>query len=417
MLSEADTHLIAAAVDGELTAEQDRAFRALLAASVEAARLYNSLKDDRNRLAALPRRKAPKQLHANVLARIQPATPSERRRLTRTRRGLFRPIATAASLLLAVGAGAYWLATDPQPHNFTTKQIQQLPKDGLALTPRPDKPISFKPDEDEGPTVEPETPMPPPTAVVKQNPPSKETSPELGTNPQDIHAAPTFGSDVKAFARVDVKLPLLLTFADLAHEDSQASLRERLARDPATRIDLFAKDTAKAVEALTQSGNAVKLHVIIETIAAERMKRKMPSTWVLFTDALTAAEATKWLAATADTEAKAESPSAKVFVAAHVLSAGALEQKEAQLLAAFDLGLGKKPTEPNAHISAKTIDQVTSAMQKNDAAKPAILLTYLPPLARVHPALSKDIKQYHELKKDRKPGAVPVMIVIRQSNG
>lgn len=421
MLSEADEHLITAAVDGELSAEQDRAFRALLAKTGDAVRLFQALQRDRARLAALPRSMAPKRLHADVLARIKPATSSECQQQVRPRRGLFTPVATAASFMLAVGAGAYWLAADRQAQPSVARQLQHLPNADVALAPRPDHANPPQPGGDEWPGAGGDTEPPPPAAptpaaVAVQDPP-KEPLPQPESNPQDIHAAPTFGSEVKAFARVDVKLPLLVSFPDLAHEESQTTLHDRLAHDPATRIDLFAKDTAKAVEALTLAGAAVKLNLVVETIAAERMKRKMPSTWAVFTDALTATEATKWLATAAEAEAKAESPSAKTFLAAHVLSAAAHDQKEAQLLAGFDLGLGKKPAEPSAHIAAKTIDQVTSAMQKGDATKPAILVTYLPPAARVYPSLSKDIRQYHELRKDRKPGTVPVMVVIRQSNG
>lgn len=416
MLSDADKQLITAAVDGELSAEQGRTFRDLLARSAAAVALHAGLQADRDRVRRLSRPAAPAGLHAAILNRLPQTVPARPQPAPAGRRTA-APLGMAASFLLAVGAGAYWLAGPAAAHRIATNQLQQLPKDDQRPAPA-DRPTP--PPDDEEPAGPPApdqppatTPVLPPVTVATNDATPKTPDAVTDVQPGDIVAAPV-GSDVKAFDRVAVKLPLLLPFADLANDDSQTALRDRLARDPATRIDLFVRDQARAVEVLTQAGRSVNLTVITETIAGERMKRKMPSTWLLYTDALTAAEVTKWLAAAAETDAKAVSPSAAVFGTAHVLTAGPHEQKEAQQILGVDLGVTKKPADaPNAHISAKTLDQVTTAMQKGDAAKPAILLTYLPPLVRVHPALSKDVKQYHELRKDRKPGTVPVMVVVR----
>ena len=41
-------------------------------------------------------------------------------------------------------------------------------------------------------------------------------------------------------------------------------------------------------------------------------------------------------------------------------------------------------------------------------------MPYYPPQLRVNPAMSAQLKHYFERRGDRRPGAVPVMIVIRQ---
>ncbi|QEL18424.1 hypothetical protein [Limnoglobus roseus] len=420
MPSELEKQLITAAVDGELSPEQGQAFRELLARSQTAATLYAALLADRERLRSLARPAAPQDLWASIQAHIPQAIPRAPKPAHPFRRALV-PAGMAASFLLAVGAGAHWLASSQQPQRLAKNQLQQLPKDDLRLTP-PDRltpPMGDEQPDTESPeATQPVGPPMPPAVVVTNDAPPKTADSSPGPKPADLLTAPSFGSDVKAFDRVAVKLPLLSPFADFANSDSQNALRERLGLNAATRVDLFAKDSARAVELLTQAGKSVNLNLIVETIAGERMKRKMPSTWIVYTDALTPAEITKWLGAAAEAEA-APSPSGNVFGISHVLAATAHEQKETQQLLGIDLGLTKKLQDPpaNAHISSKTLEQVTSAIQKGDPAKPAILLTYLPPLVRVHPALSKDVKQFHELRKDRKPGTVPVMIVVRPSNG
>ncbi len=421
MLSEHEKNLIAAAVGGELSAEEERACSALLARSPAAIELHAAMVNDRERLAALPRRPAPQDLATAIFAAIQrdcPTVPAKSSRYSK--RSKWIPAAMAASFFIAVSSGTYWFVAGSQSPRMVNKQLQQLPKDNLVLVPQANpNQVAVLPGS---PAVElpiapsaPEAPTIPSTSVTANQTPDATKPKEPPLDPNRILAAPV-GNDVKAFDRVELKLPLLIPFTDLATEESQAALQANLARDPATRVDLFAKDTAKAAEALVAAGKKLNLNIQIETVASERMKRKMPSAWWIYTEALTPQEIAKWLGETAAVEAALTSPSEKTFGNLHAVAAGNLEQKDSLSLAGVDLGIGKKtPPTSNAHISSKTIDQVTGSLQKAETPKPGILLTYLPPLVRVHPLLSKDIKQYHELRKDRKPGTVPLVIVVRPS--
>ncbi len=417
MLGDYETHLIAGAVDGELSAEESRAASALLARSPAAAELHAALLRDRERLKSIPRTPAPASLAAAIADAIA-NRPVIVPQVRPTRRPRWVPAALAASVLVAVASGTFWFVADSAAPRLAKRQIQQLPKDGSQFVPtvapnRASDPV------DAAVAIEPSKPTAEPkiqggTAAVAandgHNPKAVPDTPNL--EPDRILAAPV-GSDVKAFDRVELKLPLLASIADFSKDETLATLKANLARDPATRIDAFAKDTAKAAEALVASAKKLNLNIQIETVAGERMKRRMPSAWWIYTEALTPDEIAKWLAETAAAEAALGSPSERVFGAVHAMPAGAQDQKDSLSLAGVDLGLGKKPAAPSAHISSKTLDQVAGSLQKGETPKPGLLLTYLPPLVRVPPQLSKDVKQFQEQRGDRKPGTVPLVIVVR----
>lgn len=419
MLNEPELELLTGAVDGELAPDRQPDFDRLVSESSSAADLFAAMVRDRTRLASLPVQPAPRGFATGIMAAITRDRPIVSKSLP-ARRPSWIPAALAASFLVAVSSGTYLYVSGTQPSRTTARQIEQLPKDGRGFVPSTSSPRTAVEPESNGVETPkaPDTvgqPMFEPSTIARATPetPNSPANSDGDKSPNQVLAAPV-GVDVKAFDRVDVKLPLLIAFGDLARDDSQAALRANLARDPATRIDLFAKDTTKAAEALVASAKKINLAIQTETVAGERMKRKMPSAWWIYTDSLTPDDVAKWLLDTAETDSAAPA-SDRIFGSLHAVAAGAVEQKDALALAGVDLGIGKKPAANpgGAHIASKTIDQVTSSLQKAETPKPGILLTYLPQLVRVHPLLSKDIKQYHELRKDRKPNAVPLVVVIR----
>ena len=79
-----------------------------------------------------------------------------------------------------------------------------------------------------------------------------------------------------------------------------------------------------------------------------------------------------------------------------------------------DRGEKGDPTKP---ISAGTADQIVKSVSGKPAEKSAVLLTCAPTTARTAPNTSVELKQFLAKRGDRKPNAVPVVIVIRPGNG
>jgi hypothetical protein len=139
---------------------------------------------------------------------------------------------------------------------------------------------------------------------------------------------------------------------------------------------------------------------------------------VIVTDALTPAEVADWLAAL-PAETGVGKPPFVLTGAAHFVSAGATEQKEWRELTGSDPAWakpGKSDVTPK-NVTADTADHVAGALQKSgNPHRQAFLSTYAPREARVPAAVSKEAKLFADRRGERKPRAVSLMIVIRQSN-
>src|SRR5437867_3651895 len=108
MLSEQVRQLLTAYVDGELTNRQRKAVLRLLRRSPEARALLGKLRQDAERLRALPRPHLGGDFTARVLRAVH-QEQSRRRRETAARAAFpaWAGLAAAAAVLLAVGTGSF----------------------------------------------------------------------------------------------------------------------------------------------------------------------------------------------------------------------------------------------------------------------------------------------------------------------
>ncbi len=419
MLTNNELELITSYVDGELSASQQRDFESLMARSVTANELYNALLADRHALSLLPPRPAPHALTQSILNCLsKQSTPKAivRQPVSMVKRWI--PIGLAASFLIAVSSATYWYVAsgDLNSRMARNRQVQQLPHDDKNLVPSTSSPITTKePVTDDWlaidrpgakPIVGPE-PEVIATDVKPANP--MVIQPEPKPNPERILTAPAT-SDVKAFDRVELQLPLLIPFTDLNLADTTKLISERVGFQAVTRIDFFASDTVSAADQLIEAAKKVNLTIRIDTVANERLKRKMTTAWCVYSEALTPDEIAKWMAALRDAKFETQYP-AMLKSKLHVLNAGASDFKDAQSLIGVDLG--KRKAASAGQLSDQTISQLTEALQKTDPSRQGIMFTYLPQAVRVHPLLSREIRQFNELRGQPKVGTSPVMIVIR----
>jgi hypothetical protein len=254
---------------------------------------------------------------------------------------------------------------------------------------------------------------PEPLVVASAAPKHPEPAPAPRPNVPDFLAS-AVPPDLKPFEAVEVRLPLLLSVAELDGPDAQAQIAAELAREPAFRLDLFARDTVRAADVFQAAAKSARLSVTVDATAHERLKRKLPTAWAVYTEALTPDDVAKLTAALAAHDRAAD---AGVFAAAHLIPARAAEQRDLKDLFGVDMGLGKR-SKPGPvagkPLSAGTVDQVTAALTKGKVPEtPALMLTYLPAPFRAAPGASKEVREFLARRDDRKPNAVPVLVVIR----
>jgi anti-sigma factor RsiW len=411
MLTESDKLLITAAVDGELSPAETTAFERLVMSDAEAALLFRQLKDASARLAALPKLPAPKSVAANVMARVRPVTPA--RKVPPRRRSLL-PYIIAASLFLAVTVGSALLfrtATEqaqrdklPPPDSpVVPENTPQLPGDQEALAKAgPGEDGVVKPAADDGAFAK----LPPaevePVAVVQVPKPLTPEEKEL------------FGVGLmvesKPLRQVDPALPMVMSALDFDKDEPQAKLKKELTREGGFRLNLFSKNTAAGVEQVQAAARAVGVHVFVEANTAERIKKAtMPLPYAVYVENLTADELAALLAALSK-QANEQPKPETLLGSAHLVPAEAAEHKDLKELIGVDWPQPKavKPGEGKS-VSDGTLKEVVASVKKGGE-KAAVVVTFA---AKLNAGKSAEVKQFLDVRGERKAGTVPLLIVVR----
>lgn len=431
MLATDQLELLTSAVDGELTPRQHRRLARLLEEVAEARVLYARLRADRDRLARLPCAVPPANLQARILARVAAhaplATPKPVDRSWRQPSWL--PLAVAASLLLGLTAlSALFFAQDGDRSVRQPAIVQSAPLPASGSPPP-------TPGPKERPTQQPQHPQPgpPDNHVVQGTPPVEptpgsvppETLPNPRPVPRDLVTGPVL-PPLPPVQKVEVRIPFLRALSDLEQPAQRGELAAEFGRDPAFRVDLFARDVPRGAELFQTVARSVGVKVYADAMAQSQMKQRLPVTFVIYTETLTAAELTDLFTKLAAADAKTP---ARAFADLHVTPAQTADARQLRDVLGFDPGLWKRippgpatpfPTSARTPIDAGTGDMVARALRNSagkKAEKSAMLMTFTPNAARVHPAASKELRQFIEKRGERKPTAVPVLIVIRPGNG
>lgn len=412
MLTESEQLLICAAVDGVLTPAEAKAFDRLLASNPEAGRLFRRLKGNAARLAALPKRRAPQALAAKVMARVRPITPA-RRTPSRTRSLI--PFAIAASLFLAVTAGSFLFFHGKTAASREQAQRDQLPPPGNT-TVAPDvpmiEPVAFakagagedglgKAAGEDGAVAKMIPEESPPVVVVQA--PKKLTPEEV----ELIGSALMIES--KPLKEVNPTLPLLFSALEFDQPDQRERLKKELAKDAGFRLNLFSKNTAAAAEQVQAAARSVGVNVFVEGMTAERIKKPMPLGYGVYVENLTADDLAALFAALSK-QVNTQSRPETILGAAHFVPADVPEQKDLKERLGLDWQFPKaaKPADAKS-VSEGTLKEVVASVKK-PGEKVAVVFT---DLARLNAGKSAEVKQFVEKKGERKPGTVPLLIVIR----
>jgi anti-sigma factor RsiW len=473
MIPAAQLELITAAVDGELSTSEERVFRRLLAASAQARALYEKLQADRARVGALPQATPPGDLRAKILARIATATPAPRTHPNLNQKPVKRtpqsappaqlaqpaqnpvhgsvpfpsrrvpawvPVAVAASLLVCVTAGSFaFFSTQGAARNQNTAKhpwTNALPvaHDAPAAVPSPTAvqlPEAVRPDPNAIARI-PDLPVPHDPLLPVGAEEGVALAPEPRPVPADLLGTRIL-PPIRPFEYQQARVPFLRTLAELAREDIRQELIDDLGRDPAFRLDLFVRDTARGAEVFRNAAKATGLKVFADAATLEKLNNRQVAAVVIYAENLTAVELAALFARLSAEDAKF---SPRVCDSLHAAPIVRADEFELRQILGIDAGLfkraigsgrtgqgGAKPArtgEPTKPISAGTIDSVVKSVT-NPTAKgdenTAVLMTWQtthPSIPRTHPEMSAELTQFLAKRPDRKPNAIPSIIVIRQ---
>ena len=223
----------------------------------------------------------------------------------------------------------------------------------------------------------------------------------------------------EARASASLSHPNIIKVFDFDRDEVRQQFLAELGHDPAYRLDLFARDPAKGTELFQTAAKAAGLVVHADKATADRVQRKQATAYLVYTESLTAAELGELMARLSAADGKATH---KAFDAVHATPATPADQRDLRDVMGTDPGLWKRPavTADPKSVSSGTGDRIARTLTDpagKGAEKSAVLLTFAPTQVRTQPAASRELRQYLDRRGDRRPNAVPVLIVIRQSAG
>jgi hypothetical protein len=202
---------------------------------------------------------------------------------------------------------------------------------------------------------------------------------------------------------IEARLPVLAAFSNLERENTQTRLLDALSHEQGFRLDLFVKDVPKAATIFQSAARSAGLSLALDSTAQDRLRKKLPTALVVYTEALSPEDIVKFLVTLSKRD-----QTGTTFATLHLVPTQTSEQRDLRDLLGIELGQAKRKP---------TLTKSTSNGTGGEArvTRPAIMLTYLPAASRVSPASSKEIRAFLDQRTERKPSTVALVIVIRPS--
>jgi len=419
MLPDRVYQLLTAAVDGELTDREQRAVNKLLRESVEAREFYEKLKGDAHALRNLPRAQLPPHFGTQLLQKLAPvyranANETDGRNVFSRRLPVWANLAAAAAVLLAISAGTYLVMSQNEPERSVAKNNPTKPENPPTAK-QPESPVIVQKSSDQNGKTAELLSNPRPEIIADNRESPKAVEP--GSN--DALTAPPRPAYDQLFKVDPPKLPPILTVRELDQDASRQKLMELLKKSDGVHLDLFCKDTNRACERLQEAFRGQRL--LIDAVAQERLQRKLKTHYVFYCECLTAEEIYVILKALAIEEQKAEAKREGQFdkLVANPLSPNSVKTLS-MLLGVDPKWLQSKPggakRDTSKPISDSTADSLSKSLKSGSASlrtdKIVLVLPYNP--IRPNPLASKEVLQFLDsVQKDRRPGRIPLLLVLR----
>ena len=430
MLSDRVKRLLTAAVDGELDQVERRALQKVLQQSEDARHLYKKMKRDAGGLNQLARQGLPPHFSCRILQALGETgliTPSSiGHSPKRFSLPLWANFAAAAAVMMAVCAGTYMvIVLNEQERVAVANAESKKAKPEAIAAPMPDAPASLAVAKDakaDSPVVPDQTPTKPiEVAVAARSDDPKVVEPGSG----DLLFTP-FNPKVELFATVTrADLPPIFVARELDEVKAKELFRDSLKHGDAFHLDLFCRDTTKAFERLQAVMKAQGQKITVDGVAQERFNRKLKTHYVFFTEALSADEVAKLFQALAAEDKKAESKKDAAFDKLVVKPLAADSQKTLSILLGVDvkwlqpkktaIDLSKPLSDSTAEKLAQKLGEKPGSVTAKHPDHSVLVLSFNP--IRPNPGSSKEVKAFLEQRKDRKPNAVPLLIVLRTPEG
>jgi Putative zinc-finger len=451
MLSERLTKLLTAYIDGELDARRREAVLSHVQKSPEAREVLRQLQEDANRLRQLPILRPPQDLSQKIAQRLaEPVVLPMRVTVPQVASPFPRGygLATAAAVLLAMGVGAWYYLTAVRDVNQPTAQAQQV--DGNDLTVKTDGlRESSKVAAESKPSVEPATtspvaekkPAPAPAPWDLVRPADDKLAKSRDVTPPSKRDEGTLTSPDRKedhFAPIPYRVAVFMPARELTQRNRQEELADKLRRASAQHLDLYCRQTATALDRLQGAFKAQSIQFVMTPDAENAHKLGLKTDYLLYGENVTPDDVVAVLRQVAIDERKAEAGRRgpkQPGQFQNVLVDG-ISPDDYKLLARVlkvDLSKpdgvqGKTPPgiDPLKPLATRTADEVVRSLKGQGTPRPEpgrsmskaperllVVSTCNP----IHPdPKAAQVQRFLTSRKDRLPGMMQVLIVLRGSS-
>jgi hypothetical protein len=446
MLQDRYRQLLTAYVDGELSSRQRRHVARLLRRSPDARELLRKLQADSHVLRHLPRPALPADLAEPVLHTIaeRRLKPSQRRIATHSSPSSWvaplAPWAAAASVLLILGMASYLYfavsLTQPANSEMAKKDLSPPaspgnppPRDAAQINPEQ---ASTPPAERSHPIIDLPVAVNPPRGV--QPPPDKvrPNDPDKHVTPSKHETALTDRLEMFQLDRVADLLPVIVKVSDLEQESLRKRLLAELRKESNLRVELPCPNGTKALERVERAAKALRVGLIIDKQAQERIKLKWRTSYVIYLENITPDELTSFVRqiVAEDRKITANKPTEAQLDRLILSQMTAQHHKELSTLLGIDptttapSATGPLGTELHKPLTDLTAQQLGKALAgqggppRSEAGKPApkppehvaLVLAFNP----VRPSPSSDeVKRFLDSRTPARPGTLRVLLLLR----
>lgn len=423
--------LLTAAVDGELTHAERRMVDTLLRDSQEARAFHAQLIRDAEKLRRAAKVNPADDFASSIMSIInergmRPTPLPTRRRHSTWNSSQFLPwfsIATAALVLIAVSLFSYlFFATQQQPNEQNKNSANNQPKE----QPKADSP-RIKPNEPKinEPQVAEKGGGPQPREVESRavakidRQPDPEMLPNPRIAPPDLHAIEP-PPDPEPFRIERVQLSLFFPLRDLDQPYPKQQLCDELKKYEMFRVDLFCRDSVRANGLLQNALKAGGQQVLVDALAQDLLKKRSKTDYVFYTESFSADEIASLLEALGAADKRAETKKAgdgtfEKFLLSPITNGDVDELAKLLGVRSSQLKLPKVKLgfDPRKSLESNTANTIASTLPKSNGSRNEKWTLVVPNGPFAKPDTSKEIKSFLEKRGERKPGAIPFMLVLR----
>jgi hypothetical protein len=434
MLSDQVRQLLAAYVDGELSARQQEAASRLLEKSAEAREFVRQLEADAAALRRLPRRQLGPEFPQKILDRIGDHRLHGGKRAELARSPVYPTwigAAAAAAVLFVVGVGTtiYLYSLHQQQKVAIAKNDADRP------TKSSNTGAVVKEKENSSPPARKKTT--PPQSSPFGDVPSEDNKSMAANQPiLEFTTDANIAMETEPTRRLEVfkeleqvELALRFSLRDLDKPLLQERLKQTLKEDKAFHLDLVCPSTAKGLDRLQAVFQAKGVKLLIDKAALTRWQKGLKTHYAVYSEDITPEELTAILQTLGADDKKAD-PKGRFnrIIVNHLTPAN--RSQICTLLGVDPEKMTSKPKGPlgvdiTQPLSKKTEQQLADSLAGKGVPRPepgkaaapkgpdhvAIILSYNP--VRISPSSSKEVKQFLATRSSQRPGAVQILLVLR----